>query len=80
ATPPKVDLLLNFIDRKSGESKISAAYDKTQPFMHPGSPVIPVGVRVPLDKLGPGSYRVEIKAVDSAGRSSPVRSAEFEVD
>jgi VWFA-related protein len=80
ATPPKVDLLLNFVDRKTGQSKISAAYDKTQPFMHPGSPVIPVGVRVPLDKLGPGSYRLEMKAVDSAGQSSVVRAADFEVD
>ena len=80
ATPPKVDLLLNFVDRKSGESKISAQYDKTQAFMHQGSPVIPVGVRVPLEKLGPGSYRVEMKAVDSAGHASVVRAAEFEVE
>ena len=80
ATPPKVDLLLNFVDRKSGESKISAQYDKTQAFMHQGNPVIPVGVRVPLEKLPPGSYRVEIKAVDSAGQASPLRAADFEIE
>ena len=45
-----------------------------------GNPVIPVGLKLPLDTLAPGSYRAELKAVDSAGNASPVRSADFEVE
>jgi hypothetical protein len=33
-----------------------------------------------VDKLEPGSYRLELKALDSAGNSSPVRTAEFVVN
>jgi VWFA-related protein len=78
--PPKVGLQIDFVDRKSGEHKIAAAYDNTQSSMREGNPVIPVGVRLPLDKLGPGSYRVELKAVDSAGNSSKPRTADFDVE
>lgn len=79
-TQPKVQLLVDFIERKSGQNKISAGFDNTQPSMQAGNPVIPVGIRLPVDKLGPGEYRVELKAVDSAGNSSKVRSADFDVE
>jgi hypothetical protein len=39
-----------------------------------------MGLKVPIDKLEPGSYRVEFKALDSAGNVSPVRSADFVVE
>jgi hypothetical protein len=80
ATPPKVGLRIDFVDRKSGEHKITAGYDNTQSSMHEGNPVIPVGLKLPVDKLGPGSYRVELKAVDSAGNFSQPRSADFDVE
>jgi VWFA-related protein len=79
-TPPKVQLLVDFMERKSGQNKISAGFDNTQASMQAGNPVIPVGIRLPVDKLGPGEYRVELKAVDSAGNSSKVRSADFDVE
>ena len=77
---PKVQLLLDFVDRKSGVNKVSAAWDNTQASMQAGNPVIPVGLRLPVDKLGAGQYRVELKAVDSAGNASKVRSADFDVE
>jgi len=39
-----------------------------------------MALKVPLDKLDPGSYRVQLKALDSAGNGSTVRTAEFVVD
>ena len=46
----------------------------------PGNPVIPLGIRIPIDNLPPGSYRAEIKAMDSAGNTTKQRTAEFEVE
>jgi hypothetical protein len=42
--------------------------------------VIPLGINLPVAKLAPGAYRLEVKALDSAGNSSPVRAADFEIE
>jgi hypothetical protein len=77
---PQVGLLLDFIDRKTGQDKISAKYDNAGGTLRDGNPVVPVGFRIPVDKLGPGSYRLQLKAVDSAGNASQQRTADFEVE
>ena len=42
--------------------------------------MLPMGLKVPVDKLDAGSYRLELRALDSAGNKSPVRVADFVVD
>ena len=42
--------------------------------------MIPLGLRLPLEKITPGSYRVELTATDSAGNSSEPRQADFELE
>jgi len=76
---PKVGLEMIVLDRKNGEQKIHAGYTNTAASMQAGNPVIPVGVKLPLDRLDPGSYKVELRALDSAGNSSKLRTADFEV-
>jgi hypothetical protein len=44
-----------------------------------GNPVIPVGFKLPVNTLTPGAYRAELKAMDTVGNLSLVRSADFEV-
>jgi hypothetical protein len=39
-----------------------------------------LGLKVPIDKLGPGSYRVQLRALDSQGKSTEFRSADFELE
>jgi VWFA-related protein len=69
------------VDRKSGEKKLdNSGLINLQTSAKAGNPVIPMGMNIPLDKLPPGSYRAEIKAMDSAGNSSKPRVAEFEVE
>jgi VWFA-related protein len=80
ANPPKIGLELKVVDRKTGESKLDAGFSNTGPSMQPGNPMIPLGVRLPVDKLSPGSYRAELKAMDSAGNATQARTADFEVE
>jgi DNA-binding helix-hairpin-helix protein with protein kinase domain len=78
ANPPKVDVNLSIIDRKSGEKKITtkaAASDAKA-----GNALVPLGLKLPVDMLPPGSYRLELKAVDSAGNTTQPRTADFEVE
>ena len=48
--------------------------------VQPGSPLIPIALKLPIATLAPGAYQVELKGQDSAGNSTNVRSADFEVE
>jgi VWFA-related protein len=78
--PPQVGLEFKIVDAKTGQPKMDAGVGKTQDAIRTGNPVVPIGLRVPVDKLEPGSYRLELRALDSAGNKSAVRAAEFVVD
>jgi len=78
--PPKVGIQLRVIDRNSKEAKGDSGVVSVAKAIRPGNPVIPVGLKLPLDSLNPGSYRAELRAVDSLGNISPVRAADFEVE
>jgi VWFA-related protein len=79
--PLKIGLMYVVVDRKSGEKKIDdSGLINLETSAKPGNAVIPLGIRIPMDKLPPGSYRAEIKAMDSAGNSTQQRTAEFEVE
>jgi VWFA-related protein len=77
--PPKVGVELRLVDRKTGERKVDSGVVEVANFMHAGNPVIPVGLRLPVASLAAGSYRAELTASDSAGKSV-VRSADFEIE
>ena len=48
----------------------------------PGNSKIPIAVDLELSQLNlaPGKYQIEIQGADSAGRSAPLRTAEFWID
>ena len=45
-----------------------------------GDPVIPLGLKLPVASLEPGSYRLELRAIDSVGNASKTRTVDFEVE
>jgi hypothetical protein len=77
--PHKVGLQMVVIDKKTNEHKIDTGMMDMAQYAHAGSPVIPVGLRVPSKELAAGSYRAEFRAADDAGNVSVVRTADFEV-
>jgi hypothetical protein len=78
ANPPDVAFDLTIVDRKSGEQKL--AVRNRIPKGKAGNPVIPLGLKLPVASLDPGSYRVTLRALDSEGNTSKNRSVDFEVD
>jgi VWFA-related protein len=77
--PPKIGLEVSLIDRKTGKEDIRAAITNTAEAIKAGNPVVPLALKVPVEKLDPGSYRLDLRAVDSAGNATAVRSAEFDL-
>jgi VWFA-related protein len=77
ANPPQVAVELTIVDRKTGEKKLDAA---SRAASQAGSSVAPVGLKVPVATLAAGSYRVELRALDSVGNSAKPRTADFELE
>jgi VWFA-related protein len=78
ANPPKVGIQVLVLDRKTGEKKVDMG--GLIPNVPAGNPVVPFGMQLPLDKLTPGSYQLDIKAIDTAGNTTTVRKTDFEVE
>jgi hypothetical protein len=76
--PPKIAFEVKIVERKSGQEKFKVS-DKI-PDSKGGNPVIPLGLQLPVSKLDPGSYRMELRAADSAGNNSKTRTVDFEVE
>ncbi len=77
--PPLVGMGYNIIDRSSNQKMFSTGAVRADDFIHKGNPVIPVGMKVKVDELKPGSYRLVMQAVDGANNHAPDRSMDFEI-
>jgi VWFA-related protein len=76
--PPEVAYELIVVERKSGQEKFHVG--ERTPKGKAGDPVIALGLKLPVSTLGPGSYQMKLRAVDSAGNASKTRTADFEVE
>jgi len=50
------------------------------PYLKAGSSIIPVGRGMDISKLPKGSYRLDVQATDSTGKSTARRSTNFTVE
>jgi VWFA-related protein len=76
--PPGLQVQLKVLDRKGGPPKVDSGGVDANNFIRKGNAVVPIGLKLPVSGLTPGAYRIEITAMDSAGRTM-VRSADFDV-
>jgi hypothetical protein len=76
---PQLGAQIRIIDAKSGEEKTDSGAVAINNYVRPGSPVVATGLKVPVQGLTSGLYRVEVKALDSAGNFA-VRTADFVIE
>jgi hypothetical protein len=69
---------MRVLDAKTGEPKSDAGLRKLSVPKIGGDDGIPVASSIPIGALAPGSYELEVTAVDSAGKQVR-RTADFEV-
>jgi hypothetical protein len=74
-----VGVQLRVLDRKTQEAKQDSGLMGVNNEIRTGNPVIPIGLKIPLDKLNPGAYRVEVTAKDALNNSK-TRVADFDVE
>jgi hypothetical protein len=76
--PPQVALGIKIVDVKTGEQKVASGNLSIANYIRPGNPLIPVVLKLPVKDLPVGSYRLDIDALDSTGKTL-TRSANFDI-
>jgi len=79
ATPPVVAFAYRLFDRATNKELFFTNILRADEFIQKGNSVIPVGMKVKVDDLKPGSYRLVMQAIDSAKNHSPDRAVDFEI-
>jgi VWFA-related protein len=77
--PVKLAAQLRILDRKTGEVKLDSGLVSLDGYVQKGSALVPVGLKIPLDKLAAGSYRVELAGFDDANHMKS-RSVDMDVE
>ena len=75
-----VNTQLKITNSKTGEVPVDTGVKSAAGWMDPGKTTIPIAQQVAVEKLPKGSYRLEVQASDSSGRSTPWRAASFTVE
>lgn len=78
-SPAAVQFQIRIVDVKTGELRADSRPISATPYMKAGSSIIPVGRGMDIDELPAGSYRLDVQATDSTGKSTAWRSATFTV-
>lgn len=76
---PTVYYRVRITDLRTSALVINTGPMSAADWVIPGNAVIPIGLKLATEKLGAGSYRLEIQASDSAGRQSEWRQAAFAI-
>ncbi|MBZ5728068.1 MAG: hypothetical protein LAP87_24155, partial [Acidobacteriia bacterium] len=76
--PAEVAFTLRVVD-KTGAEKVNSGMINAADYIRKGSPMIPLGIKLPVAGLAPGAYRAELAVVDTAGRSA-ARAVDFEIN
>ena len=77
--PPVVAMGYTILDRASNNKVFFTGAQRCDEFIQKGNTVIPIGMKVKVDDLKPGSYRLVLQAVDSAKNSAPNRIVDFDI-
>ncbi len=76
----KVQVRLKITNQHSGEIKTDTGFRPADSWIEPGSSAIHIAENIARDQLTPGSYRLEVQASDSAGRSTNWQAASFSIE
>ncbi len=74
---PRVGVLFDIVNRKTNQQVYSSNTMLVNEFARSGNPLIPVAREIPTDSLQAGEYRLEVRARNSEGGASPIRTADF---
>src|SRR5437879_107425 len=79
ATPPTVGMAYRIFERSTNKQLFFTELIRADDYIQKGNAVIPIGLKVKIDDLKPGSYRLVMQAIDSAKNHAPDRTVDFDI-
>jgi hypothetical protein len=76
----KIEARLRITNVQTGELKVDTGFRDAASWVQQGSTVVPISEKIEVDKLPKGSYRLEVQAADSAGRTTIPQAITFTVE
>jgi hypothetical protein len=80
AQTKSVDMQVRVVELKTGKVVSDPGFISAMPYAKVNDPVIPVGRGIQIHDLPSGQYRLDVRALDSAGRETNWASAAFAVE
>jgi VWFA-related protein len=77
--PPLVGIGYNIINRITNKEVFTTGAIRADEYIQKGSPVIPIGLKVPLKNIPAGNYLLVVQVADAAGNRAPNRAIAFDV-
>ncbi|MGC2109568.1 MAG: hypothetical protein WA655_08625 [Candidatus Korobacteraceae bacterium] len=77
--PAAVSFSVKITDLKTNSLVMNTGPMSAANWVLPGNAVIPVGLKLNIEKLKPGFYRLEVQASDSRGRETEWRTTKFNI-
>jgi hypothetical protein len=75
---PQIGVQLRILDGTTNQMKADSGVVEMTNQSKPGNPVVPIGLRLPVNQLTAGAYKAEFKVMDSAGKSA-TRTVPFNI-
>jgi hypothetical protein len=79
ANPPAIRVAFVVLDTKTNKPVAGAAKIDASNFVHKGNPMVPVALKIPMDSIPPGEYKLQFQAAADGGAFSQIRSLPFVV-
>jgi hypothetical protein len=79
ATPPAVAMGYTIFERASNQKLFATGGQRADDFIQKGNSVVPIGLKVKVSDLKPGSYRLVLQAVDGVNNHAPDRTLDFDI-
>ncbi len=77
--PPVVATAYRIFEQATNKQVFFTNIIRADDFIQKGNSVIPIGMKVKVDDLKPGSYRLVMQAVDNAKNHAPDRTVNFDI-
>ncbi len=77
--PTSLSMQYRVIDQKNGAIAMDSGMVSASNYIHPRSTTIPFATTVPIARLAPGTYRLEIRAAPTPEASAVARTVDFEI-
>jgi hypothetical protein len=80
SNPAGLRIVFQVVDTKTDQTVFATGAVDISRFIEKGNSVIPMGLRVPLEKFPPGAYRLDMQAIDVSGERTKIRSVQFSAE